>query len=394
LSEPEKLDLQKQSIDLLKQYNQTLIESSRSFYQMTAAVQHTSESIVGIGVSMQLRLGIGGARGSGLIGQTVRASTASLTADQATLANLQKQGVDKNSLTYKNAEAAVAQGQASQMNRLMSYSSLPPSLSVQSQLSSADFDLNMAGKAYMPNGNRRGALDNKLSGLGTAGSEMNAQYQAQMKDIRSTLTGQAQTDALAKAAYDHQQNQQHLAMNAADTMQDLASNWMQQNIAMSINMPTRGGFATSQFTQRQAAPYMQAMGDIYNGQYGFSGVGATTARDRNFDRYNRFQNLSMGNINTAEGFMATAMSGVAPRTGSPGMALGLGANPAMMGGVLHPIPIKFEIHVTKDAVTVSSGGISQTVSTKGGNAPVIHAISNGAYKLVESPHTSSGSSHQ
>lgn len=395
LSAEQRADMEKDTLALRTQNNAALLQSTRSMYDMASSVQHTQQSITAIGVSMQLALGAGGSQASGLIGQNVGEATNSLQTSQDKLNNLIKQGASPNSPEYKALVSAVAQDKAGLQNSLISYSTLPPSLDVQRQLSAANFDLQMAGKAYMPSGNRRGALDNELSGLGKSGAQMNAQYAEQTRQIAlSPLSAGDKKTQQAKADADHQENQQRLALRSADAMQNLASNWMDQNIGMTINGTSRMGFVTSQFTQREAAPFMQAMGDIYNGQYGFSGKGGEAARDKNFDRFNRFQNLSMGNINTPEGFQATAMSGVTPRTVAPSAGLAHGANPAMMGGVLRPPDQHVYFHISKDAVAVTAGGNTHTVSTKGGNAVTIHAISNGAGTLVQSPHTAAGGNHQ
>ena len=314
----------------LTDLNAAITQASRSFRSMNLSVAETTQGIISMRGSMQTGLlHIGGTDAAGIVGANIGAASDTLSAAQANLDNLKRQGVDPRSTIYKQAEAAVTQAQAGQLQSALAYSSVGPSLANRTRLSEAGFAVSMMSKAPVQWGDMRGAFESEMTAIGGSIKDLNANEQTAQAKLRKLYSGADLDKALAASHFDFMQQRQSLQLQGADAFQNYSADWMSRLTSETVNSPARSAFISSQFSMREAAPFIAAAGGAdYNGYFGFGGVGGQKSRDSVMGLYSRLSGPNIGGITRPEDFVGTALSGrssgfserhaALPNTGNPG----------------------------------------------------------------------------
>lgn len=375
LTQNERLDLQRESIDLQRQYNQQLAEAPRQLAQMNIALAQTTQGMIQTAGNMAMgALHIGGTQAIGYVGANIGAAQGTLSAAQAAVAVLDKQGVAKDSLQYQQALAGVTQAKAGLLGGELSYASIGPSLDVQNKLADSSFQLSIMQKAMVPFGNMRGALGDQMDAEGQELRDLNKQKAASEKSLRAQYSGKDLTDALAANDLNFKQQRYSVQSQMADTQSALSQNWMSRLISQTYHAPERMGFIASQFTRSEASRFLED--SQLGGAFGFQHAGA---RDDVQFKYPRLMSTNIGQINRPEGFMAS------------GMAMAMSAPP--ISGVLRPGDAgKLDITIKIDSKGVATAAVQHNTG-RGGNAGTIHSLKNGALTMSVPLHGAT-SSHQ
>lgn len=372
---PEYLALRSREISLTADLNKQLAEAPRQLAQMNIALAQTTQGMIQTVGNMAMgALHIGGTQAIGYVGANIGAAQGALSAAQAAVAVLDKQGVAKDSLQYQQALAGVTQAKAGLLGSELSCANIGPSLAVQNKLADSSFQLNVMQRALVPFGNMRGALGEQMDDLGEQMRDLNKQKAASEKALRGQYSGKDLTDALAANDLNFKQQKYEVQSRMVDAQSALSEGWQSRLISQTYNAPSRMNYIASQFTRAEASRFLQD--SQLGGAFGFQSAGA---RDDVQFKYPRLMSTNIGQINRPEGFLA---SGIEMAQSSPPIS-----------GTLRPGSAgTLDITIKLDAKGVATAAVQHNTG-RGGNAGVIHSLQNGALTMSVPLHASSVS-HQ
>lgn len=409
LSPQELQSAQAQLISTTKKLSKTLTEASRNFQSMSYQVAQTTFAIGQTNTQMQISsFGVGGtAAGSLILGNVGQAGDV-LDKANAKLQNLIKQGVKPDSDTYKAAALDVANAQANYFGTENSMANAPMPAAFQSAMLANSFAINAMSSTYASWGDIRGAYTQQLGMIGTELQTNNSVRGQAIQQIYADLqAGRITPDQLqgrldsANLAFD--QKQYALGNQAIQAQNQLEYGWQDRLVSSVVNAPERTAFVASQFTQFEAASFLQNIAP----NFGFVGAGGPAARDYYMNTIPKLAQSLIGNVNRPEGFMATAMSGATPpgaggtmqdwwnlaRTANSPLTPNGGMPPG--GMLIQHTPtstqIQVDVHVSDDRTRVTVKDKNGNPIASGQGAPAVHAV-------INSPNTpppyASSSSHQ
>jgi hypothetical protein len=295
LSQPEQLQLQRELIDLKKQEVEVTQSVVRSYFSMNTSIASTERGIAGIQQGRAVLTGVGGTAAVPYWQQSVGTAHGEAAAIDAEIANLKGQGVaDDNpqlvSLRQRKESALTGVEQARG-----GLAGTPMPFEFRMQRSAVEFGYQAMTRTYLPWGNQRGALS---SLMGMAGEELQTVNEMERK-------ARASGDWQPWMAEQFQQRRIDVGGRMIGYQQQYEQGFMDRLISSTYNAPGSMGFVANRFTQLEAAPFLQAMGP----GFGFSTSGA---RDWYMGRVPRFASSLIGQLQSPEGFVSTAMSGAQP----------------------------------------------------------------------------------
>lgn len=419
LSAEQRQDLETKQISLQTDLNKSLEDARRSFLGLNVSVAQTTQGIASMQGSIRMQYEhLGGADASGVLGTNAAAAGDTLAAAQKDF-NYYDRDVKSGKMRsdapeYLRAKQALTSAQAGQMGALSSYESAGNSLKNQNALVDASYALQMSAIAPNPRGNVRGAYESQMTAYGDILSDNKKLEAMQIQGYRDAAkkygwTDKQLNDRIAGAQLDWKQKDNSVRLDAGRSFQAYSSDWQSRLISQTVGSTSRDGFVSSQFSMREAAPLIAALGgDDYNGYFGFGGGGAGASRDKVMGQYSRLSGPNIGGINTSADFIGTALSGAMRGTGGSlrtpngsirgvlgdGTPQSMGVpSPGGLGGTLRAPEIR--VIVEDHRVTVSSGGRTASATMgKGGNAPTIASLAAGADVALSNPHNKGGGSHQ
>ena len=252
--------------------------------------------------------GVGGPGAAGVTAGVMRGAENEYTQSVALLNKLGEQARHDNvslsdSVAYQNQLAVV---QAKDANRALTSvdmaANTPLSIGSRRAESAGAFQLNVLTSTYTPFGNIRGALANQMGIYGGQLRELNTMRQQQMRDHPGEWSEENE--------FAFQQRRQDIGGKLIGAQQQYEQGFMDRIIASTYNAPSSFKGIASQFTAREAAPFMQAMGT----NWGFTDA---KQRDHMMFRYPRLANSIVG-MPGSEGFISAAMGGAGGMYGGGG----------------------------------------------------------------------------
>lgn len=276
------------------------IEEKRGPSRIASEIAGSRQSEAGFVAAKAFGTGIGGSVGMGYSLRNVQAAKDVLDAKKNELAII-AQDSGPNSQAYRNKAAEVAAadyGVTQSQNEAAANTPLP--VGMRSRESAGAFNLQVLTSTYTPFGNVRGALANQMGIYGQELRELN-RMEAQQR---------ASGNLNPEAAFGFQQRRQEIGGKLIGAQQQYEQGFMDRIIAATYNAPASFKGVASQFTMREAAPFMQAMGT----HWGFTDA---NQRDAMMFRYPRLANSITG-MPGSEGFIAAAMGGQGGRYGASG----------------------------------------------------------------------------
>lgn len=305
LTPQEELSLRQQQIDLQRQLNTSLEEMRRRFLDAGVAATRFQEGMIQAHGSMRMNFfGAGGGEAAGLQGENLGAARSTLAAARQrfnAVANLPRDN------PYRmQAEREMHEAEMGVQGNLQGFASLPFSVDLERQRMAGSFVLNNMGRSFLPFGNIRGTLENMMGNVRSRGRELGAMQRSAMAELDSMdLSPEDRARRRSVLLRDFESRRYGLASEALGYQGQMEQGWQERLISQAVNMPSRAGFVASQFTRREAAPFLQTL----TGLFGFSGEGGAAARDHFLFRGPRMLNSFIGQTQHPMGFLETAMSG-------------------------------------------------------------------------------------
>ena len=377
LTSDERIGFEREEIDLRRQLNQMLTQNLRNFADLNLSLATARVGIAQtISSGAMQYLGVGGSGAQGYV-QTNEAAAVKQYQDAVAKLNvLKSQHVDPNNSEYVQAQAAVASARNQAQGVNDSLASVPFSASSRDAMLKGQTELNVLQNTYAGWGDIRGTTAGLLKETGQQMRELNknrAQIGAQVDaEIRNGITNAADRNSrIQELNLQYDQQQSGLVNQAVGYQNQLQNGWMDRLVSMSVNMPGRGALVASQFTQREAAPFLGAM----TGAFGFSGANGQSDRDSWLHRGDRIATGTFGDVTMPEGFINTAMA----MAGRSGTGTSAGGSSSGAGEV-----VRIAIDPIKVVVVDQTG---KEVG-RGGSAGPLHVLYQGGNAQVQSAHAS------
>lgn len=321
LSPQEINSLRSEEIDLMRRLNEQIEQTRRTFMTAGVAVAQfgtmVAQSQGGIAMSF---FGVGGGEAAGMNTRTMNAARGQLAAAEAAYSEVAHLPDDN---PYKMEKMqAVIQARTGLESTRQGYAALPNSVGLVREQMAGQFQLGVMSRTYAGWGDIRGVTMSLMQNAGARGKELGQQQRQALQDLESdpTLTPQEKEQRKSVLLRDFEGRRYALGNEMIGYQQTLEQGWMDRLISQTYNMPSRGAFVMSQFSRREAAPFMQALSSAF----GFSGEGAEGARDHFLFRGGRIADSVMGVVQRPEGFMATAIGGGSRPPGTGVLAPGGG----------------------------------------------------------------------
>jgi hypothetical protein len=322
-SPQEKLDLDRQAIELKRQEIQVTQEVIRNYGQMSVSLAQTQQGITGTQVSRAFLLGAGGGSAVPLAQRNVSAAQQTLTAAQANVAVLRAQpGMTEDNPALQNAIQQAESAQTGVEQARLNVTQIPQPVNLRRAENAAQFQLNVMSRTYIPFGSMRQAL----GGLMSAGGE----ELRNINQIEQRMGAAGQLDDAAREQLE--QRRYAVGERMVGYQQQYEQGWQDRLISSVYNAPSSFNIVASQFTAREAAPFLQNISPAF----GFGGSQGANARDYYLFRGGRIASALGGNMARPDVFTARAASGSSGMYG--GILAGVGAAPhagsvpAIMGG--------------------------------------------------------------
>jgi hypothetical protein len=293
LTPQEELSLQRQLIDLRREEVVVTQQVVRGFATMNVQIAQIGQAITGTQISRGFLLGAGGGTAFPMAAQGVGAAQNTLATAQNRVAMLRAQGVAEDNPEMQQALLSVEQAQTGVEQTRLSLTQIPMPVNLRRAQRAEEFLFNVTSRTYLPWGNMRGSLTRMM---GLAGQEMQEINRIERQMGERGMLDDAAREQLEMRRYE-------VGNRLVGYQQQYESGWMDRLISNVYNAPSNFAMVASQFTRREAAPFLQNISPAF----GFTDA---AARDHYMFRFPRLANSLIGNIQRPEGFIQTAMSGV------------------------------------------------------------------------------------
>lgn len=294
LSLKERLDLERQSVQVQTRITQQQEERVRGMMAETVAGTSTSQLIATGGLS---RAVAGGnlSTASTLLPGALTAAQNRLSAAERQVQYYRRSGISVENPDRRQAEAEFDNAQTELLDLQQSQSRMPLSADTRLGLMNTSFTASALTRTYGSWGNLRGTLASGLGYVRKGMQEIDAREAAARRS--GTLTEQMRVE--------FQQQRLQLGNQGLDYQTQLEQGWQDRLISSVYNAPQSFGLIASQFTMKESAPFLEATSSAF-------GFRSPVARNYFLHRGPRLASNVIGNITRPEGFLATATSGARP----------------------------------------------------------------------------------
>jgi len=362
--------LEGQAADATRGFIEATSRAATAPSQIAAAVSYSQAGQVSQQVQREFIRGAGGVAGVGLAGKNVAsltaAATSAYTALEAKRQNIVDAGGDPQTNPDYQQQKAQYEGLLTQREQAnAALSGTPISLGSRRAEAALGFEANVLTRTYASFGNLRANYEAQLRNYGGQLREL--------RGMRSEAMHQGTWTEAMQAEYE--QRQYEIGNRAITAQQGLEQGWMDRLISQTYNAPGSFGVIASQFTRKEAAPFLQNI----NSAFGFTDA---NTRDYYLTRGVKLAGSLIGRITRPDGFLATAMAGGGgggDAMYAPGSPMSHDAYLSSMAGGGREIVIRVIVQTDKGNVLTD-----QSIQN--------HANNNGA-RVLTGPMTSPGRSN-
>lgn len=320
LSEQERVETQRQLVDLQRQYAEALQSTIRGFYAMNTQLSQTTAGIAGAREQRGVMLGVGGLPALGLA-QSSYETLAAVARNRRQEANaiareIKKTGRDPmQNQGYLDALLGAEQAETQATGAYLDRSNVPFSVGTRARMSALTYQADILQTVPGAAGSLRGTQLQILQGLQGQYAEVQQREQEQRRLNGGQLT--------AEEAYRFQEQRQALGRQAAGAYAQLSYGWESRLMSQVVNAPGSFSFVAPM------ASYRAAVGaGVVNPLFG--------ANKNQVPFWLREAGLwggLAGSTGTPEGAAITALTGAQYTMRAPA---GGGAEAALPPGVLNP----------------------------------------------------------